>query len=91
MKLCANEKTSAQRSIIGVCVWGGLSQVGCPFLGGLRSEWMKSGHGGRGGQKRPEMGGRPLYTVPSGGQSVIWVLGLFYHILASTLDLVHVD
>ena len=44
---------------------GGLSQVGCPFLGGLRSEWMKSGHGGRGGQKRPKMGGRPLYTVPS--------------------------
>ena len=43
---------------------GGLSQVGCPFLGGLRSEWMKSGHGGRGGQKRPKMGGRPLYTVP---------------------------
>ena len=25
---------------------------------------MKSGHGGRGGQKRPKMGGRPLYTVP---------------------------
>ena len=24
---------------------------------------MKSGHGG-GGQKRPNMGGRPLYTVP---------------------------
>ena len=45
-------------------VKGGLSQVGCPFLGGLRSEWMKSGHGGRGGQKRPKMGGRPLYTVP---------------------------
>ena len=31
---------------------GGLSQVGCPFLGGLRSEWMKSGHGGRGGVKK---------------------------------------
>ena len=28
------------------------------------SEWMKSGHGGRGGQKRPKMVGRPLYTVP---------------------------
>ena len=34
------------------------------FFRGLRSEWMKSGHGGRGGQKRPKMGGRPLYTVP---------------------------
>ena len=45
--------------VIGV--GGGLSQVGCPFLGGLRSEWMKSGHGGRGGQKRPKMGGGPLY------------------------------
>ena len=29
----------------------------------IRSEWMKSGHGGRKGQKRPKMGGRPLYTV----------------------------
>ena len=54
---------SAQKSVIGK--WGGVSQVGCPFLGGLRSEWMKSGHGGRGGQKRPVMGGRPLYTVPN--------------------------
>ena len=39
----------------GLLVWvigvggGVLSQVGCPFLGGLRSEWMKSGHGGGGG------------------------------------------
>ena len=41
---------------------GGLSQVGCPFLGGLRSEWMKSGHGGS--QKRPKIGGRPLYKPP---------------------------
>ena len=52
-------------------VKGGLSQVGCPFLGGLRSEWMKSGHGGRGGQKRPKMGGRPLYTVP-----LLWLIRL---------------
>ena len=59
MKLCANEKTSAQRSIIGVC-GGGLSQVGCPFLGGLRSEWMKSGHGGRGVKKA---GNRWTYFV----------------------------
>ena len=55
---------SAQKSVIGK--WGrGVSQVGCPFLGGLRSEWMKSGHGGRGGQIGPKMGGRPLYTVPN--------------------------
>ena len=26
---------------------------------------MKSGHGGRGGQKRPKMGGRPLYKPPN--------------------------
>ena len=45
---------------------GGVSQVGMSFFGGgLRSEWMKSGHGGGGGQKRPKMGGRPLYTVPN--------------------------
>ena len=60
LTLC-HEKTSAQKSIIGK---GGVSQEGCPFLGGLRSEWMKSGHWGRGGQKRPKIGGRPLYTVP---------------------------
>ena len=35
------------------------------FLGGLRSEWMKSGHGGGGVQKRPKMGGRHLYKVPN--------------------------
>ena len=64
MKLCANEKTSAQRSIIGVC-GGGLSQVGCPFLGGLRSEWMKSGHGGRGvGSKKAGNGWKSFIHGP---------------------------
>ena len=31
--------------------------------GGLPNEYAMS-TGGRGGQKRPKMGGRPLYTVP---------------------------
>ena len=34
------------------------------FLGGLKSEWMNTGHGGgEGGTKKAEMGGRPLCTV----------------------------
>ena len=53
------------KSITGTVRRGGVSQEGCPFLGGLWSEWMKSGYGGRGGQKSPKMSGRPLYTVPN--------------------------
>ena len=53
------EKTSVQKSIIGK---GGVKSSRMSFYGRLRSGWMKSGHGG-GGQKRPKMGGRPLYTI----------------------------
>ena len=42
-----------------------VSQVGMSFFGGLRSEWMKSGHGGGGGQKRPKMGGRHVLCTRS--------------------------
>ena len=42
----------------------GVKSYRMSFLGGLMSEWMKSGHGGREGKKRSKMGGRPLYTVP---------------------------
>ena len=40
-----------------MCIGGGKSSR-MSFLDGLRSEWMKSGHGGS------KKGGRHLYTVP---------------------------
>ena len=63
-------KTSAQKIIIlkGGLLSKAVSQVGCPFIGGLRSEWwMKSGHGG-GGSKKAEIGWTsfvhgPLHTA----------------------------
>ena len=42
-EICANEKLQLKKVLLAK---GGVSQVGCPFLGGLRSEWMKSGDGG---------------------------------------------
>ena len=47
-----HETLQLKKGIIG----RGGSLVGCPFLGGLRSEWMKSGHGGRGGSKKAKNG-----------------------------------
>ena len=48
------------------CGRGGLSQVGCPFLGGLRSEWTKTGHGERGGSKKAENGWTSFVHGPLG-------------------------
>ena len=45
----AHETLQLKKSIIDK--GGGSSQVGCPFFVGLRSEWMKSGHGGEGVKK----------------------------------------
>ena len=42
---------------------------------------MESGQGGRGGQKRPKMGGRPLYTVPNLRQKWLTEWGPMAHIL----------
>ena len=56
------EKTSVQKSIIGK---GGVKSSRMSFYGRLRSGWMKTDKG-EGGQKRPKMGGRPLYKPPYG-------------------------
>ena len=56
MKLFSSKKV--------LLVKGGVSQVGCPFLGGVKVRVDEKWTWGEGGQKRPKMGGRPLYTVP---------------------------
>ena len=53
--MCHMKNSTQLKSIIGG------KSCRMSFLGGLRSKWMKSGHGG---QKSPKMSGRPLYTVP---------------------------
>ena len=59
-----NSNMCLKNSLEPLFFGGGSLKVGHPFLGGVGLKWMESGQGGRGGRKRPKMGGRPLYKPP---------------------------
>ena len=63
--LCLHGKKTMVTKCSKIIDKGGGSGVGGrPFQGGLGPKWTKSGQGGRGGQKRRKIGGRPLYKPP---------------------------
>ena len=61
MKLCAMKKLQLKKVLL---VKGGGKSSRMSFFRGVKVRVDEKWTWGEGGQKRPKMGGRPLYTVP---------------------------